>query len=163
MVSTSLKHFAKLFTYSISHLVIIVVGIKFHIKGHNGGRQYLYTLREDQALEKPFDVFADPQFKSDAVNKVALIKTDDLGADVYYFQPGQVLEYHKHKTDQIFFILKGEGTFSLDDGTNEQTFAVKAGAIVLAPNEVWHKLENTGNDELIAAQATKLPTDLHQR
>lgn len=114
-------------------------------------------------MEKPVNVFENPQFKTDAVNKVAIIKTDDMGADVYYFQPGQVLDYHKHKTDQVFFILKGQGTFSLDDGTNAENYSVQAGAIVLAPNGVWHKLENTGNDELVAAQATKLPTDLQQR
>lgn len=114
-------------------------------------------------MEKPINVFEKPQFKTDAVNKVALIKTDDIGADVYYFHSGQVLDYHKHKTDQVFFILKGEGIFSLDDGTKAESFPVQAGAIVLAPNGVWHKLENTGKDELVAAQATKLPTDLQQR
>lgn len=103
------------------------------------------------------------EFKEGAVNKMTNIKTEQLGADTYYFRPGQVLAYHQHpESDQIFFILQGEGKFYLDDG-RELVIDVNAGSVVLAPAGVWHQLANTGAGELVASQVTKLPATVVQR
>lgn len=103
-------------------------------------------------------------YQDSAVNKVANIKTDQLGADTYYFKPGQVLSYHKHpNSDQIFLIVEGEGKFYLDDGGREQVIDVKCGSLILAPANVWHQLENTGGKNLVATQVTKLPATGVQR
>jgi quercetin dioxygenase-like cupin family protein len=76
-----------------------------------------------------------------------------LTADTYYFKPGQILAYHRHPDgDQIFFILKGQGTFYLDNGTEEQ-IEVREGSIIYVPKGIYHKLE--ANGELVACQATK--------
>ncbi len=109
------------------------------------------------------DAMARCEFKDDDVNKVNYIMTDQLGADTYYFKPGQVLAYHRHpQGDQIFFIHEGEGEFYLDTGTEEK-ITIKQGSMVLAPKNVWHKVVNTGNSPLIVSQATKQPAGMEKR
>jgi len=101
------------------------------------------------------------QFKDGAVSKVTYIKTDGLASDTYYFKPGQVLDYHRHPGgDQIFFVHEGDGTYYLDDGT-EQTTALKAGAIVLAPKGAWHKI--VAKTTLVVSQATVQPAGMETR
>ncbi len=109
------------------------------------------------------NVFDDVSFKDDPVNKKTCIKTEKLTADTYYFNPGQVLDYHRHPTgDQIFFVHEGEGVFYLDDGAEEKNI-LKSGVVVLAPKNVWHKIVNTGNKALIVSQATKQPAGMEKR
>ncbi|WP_425803099.1 cupin domain-containing protein [Desulfitobacterium sp. Sab5] len=104
-------------------------------------------------MGKAETVFDQPQFKDNTVNKVNNFTGEDLTADTYYFKPGQILAYHRHPDgDQIFFILKGQGTFYLDNGTEEQ-IEVREGSIIYVPKGIYHKLE--ANGELVACQATK--------
>ena len=103
------------------------------------------------------NVLKELQLLENSLSKVVNIKTEQLGADTYYFRPGQMLAYHQHPdSDQIFFVISGKGTFYLDNGV-EQVFEVTPGSIVLAPKGVWHQLVNTGTDPLVTSQATKLP------
>ena len=99
----------------------------------------------------------------DAVNKVNLIKTDNLTLDVYYFKGGQSLGYHRHPTgDQIFTVIAGSGTFKLDDG-GEEMLEAKAGTTFLAPANVWHDLVDNGEGGLIAQQVTRQPAGMEKR
>ncbi|MFQ5428472.1 MAG: cupin domain-containing protein [Thermodesulfobacteriota bacterium] len=101
------------------------------------------------------------EFTDEAVKKVTYIKTDKLTEDTYYFNAGQVLAYHKHPTgDQIFFVQEGEGTYYLDDGS-EETTELKPGVVVLAPKDTWHKI--VAKTELVVSQATVQPAGLMQR
>lgn len=106
------------------------------------------------------DVLDNKEFKEDVVNKQVNIKTEQMTADTYYFKPGQVLKYHKHKgADQIFFVLEGHGKFYLnfEGGEGEKAFDVKPGSIMLAPADTMHQLENTSDkDPLVASQVTKV-------
>ena len=82
-------------------------------------------------MNKAETVFDKPQFTENAVNKVNNFTGEDLTTDTYYFNPGQVLAYHRHPDgDQVFFILKGQGKFYLDNGT-EEVIEVKEGSISL--------------------------------
>lgn len=109
------------------------------------------------------NVLAEPQFNADTVNKISVIKANDVTSDTYYFRPGQVLKYHRHPNgDQVFVILKGQGRFYLDDGT-EKTFDVAEGSMILAPAGVWHQLVNTGTGDLIASQVTKINAGMEAR
>lgn len=104
-------------------------------------------------MGKAESIFDLPQFNDNAVNKVNNFTGEDLTADTYYFKPGQVLAYHRHPGgDQIFFILKGQGKFYLDNGSEEE-IDVKEGSIIYVPKGVYHKL--VANGELIACQSTK--------
>jgi len=59
--------------------------------------------------------------------------------------PGRKLRIHKHlNNDELIFIHKGEGTFTLD----EQSIEVKTGTVVFVPRGVWHGLENTGKEDI---------------
>ncbi|HWJ04088.1 MAG TPA: cupin domain-containing protein [Verrucomicrobiae bacterium] len=104
-------------------------------------------------MGKAETVFDQPQFKQDGVNKVNNFTGEDLTTDTYYFQPGQVLEYHRHpQGDQVFFILKGAGKFYLDNGS-ESVLDVQDGSIIYVPKGIWHKLD--ASTELIACQTTR--------
>jgi quercetin dioxygenase-like cupin family protein len=100
-------------------------------------------------------------FKDEAVNKVTYIKTDQVAQDTYYFKAGQVLAYHRHPGgDQVFFVHEGEGTYYIDEGTEESTTLVP-GVVVLAPKGVWHKI--VASTDLVVSQATSQPAGLEQR
>ncbi len=109
------------------------------------------------------DIAACRTTQDDIVAKVTIIKTDSLSLDVYYFNAGQALGYHRHPTgDQIFTIIEGSGTFKLDDG-REETLEVGQGSTFLAPANVWHNLIDSGNGNLVAQQVTKQPSGMEKR
>lgn len=109
------------------------------------------------------NILASPAFTSGAVNKVANVAGNDITADTYYFEPGQVLAYHRHpKGEQIFFILQGHGQFYLDDGS-EKVIEATEGTVILVPTGVWHKLVNSQESRMIAAQATKAGAGMEAR
>ena len=59
--------------------------------------------------------------------------------------PGRKLRIHKHlNNDELIFINKGEGTFTL----GEQSIEVKTGTVIFVPRGVWHGLENTGKENI---------------
>jgi quercetin dioxygenase-like cupin family protein len=56
------------------------------------------------------------------------------------------MRIHKHLyNDELIFIHKGEGTFTLD----EQSIVVKTGSVVFVPRGTWHGLDNTGTENLL--------------
>lgn len=105
-------------------------------------------------MSKAETVFDQPQYSDTNVNKVNNFTGEDLTADTYYFKSGQVLAYHRHPGgDQVFYILKGQGNFYLDNGS-EEVIPVKEGSIIYVPKGVWHKLEPL-NGDMIACQTTR--------
>lgn len=102
------------------------------------------------------------EFNDGAVPKVTHIKTDGLAQDTYYFNAGQVLDWHRHPTgDQIFFVHEGEGTYYLETDGNEETLDIAPGCTFLAPMNVWHKI--VAKTELIVSQATVQPAGMETR
>jgi len=60
--------------------------------------------------------------------------------------PGRKLRIHKHlNNDELIFIHKGEGIFTLD----EQSIEVKTGTVIFVPRGIWHGLENTGKENIL--------------
>ena len=60
--------------------------------------------------------------------------------------PGRRMRIHKHlNNDELIFIHKGEGTFTLD----EQSIEVKTGDVIFVPRGIWHGLDNTGKENLL--------------
>lgn len=105
-------------------------------------------------MPKAETVLENPQYSENAVNKVNNFTGEDLTTDTYYFKKDQVLNYHKHpQGDQVFFIIKGQGTFYLDNGS-EEAIPVKDGSIIYVPKSVWHKLVAEGGD-MVACQVTR--------
>ena len=61
------------------------------------------------------------------------------------FKPGDALPVHKHlNEDELIFLHKGSGLFTLGDTQHE----IKEGAVALVPKDVWHGLQNTGNENI---------------
>ena len=58
--------------------------------------------------------------------------------------PGSGPELHVHPYEEVFVILDGEATFTIDD----QTITANSGDILLAPANTPHKFINSGNDQL---------------
>ena len=116
---------------------------------------------EEEVKMNCANVIETKEFKNENVNKVTHIKSEQMAADTYYCNPGQVLDYHRHpEGDQIFFVHEGEGVFLLDNG-KEESLALKPGVTVLAPKGIWHKI--VANKELVVSQATKQPAGMEAK
>lgn len=90
----------------------------------------------------------------------ALIGLEGLGCSLVILPPGKAacpLHRH-HASDELFFILEGEGVTRLDD----ETLPVRAGDLVAAPTgKEAHQIINTGNGELrYLAISTENATDI---
>lgn len=60
--------------------------------------------------------------------------------------PERKIPVHKHLyNDELIFIHKGEGIFTLD----EQVTEIKSGTVIFVPRGVWHGLENTGKENIV--------------
>ena len=71
---------------------------------------------------------------------------DNISFCVEDMIPGRQMRIHKHlNNDELIFIHKGEGTFTLD----EETIKVKTGTVAFVPRGVWHGLDNTGTENLL--------------
>ena len=71
---------------------------------------------------------------------------DNISFCIEDMSPGRKMRIHKHlNNDELIFIHKGEGTFTLD----EQTIQVKTGDVAFVPRGTWHGLDNTGTENLL--------------
>lgn len=84
--------------------------------------------------------------------KTRLLKTF-VGMTVLH--PGKVNEEyrmtrgHSHETEEIYVFIKGKGKMILKKENEYHEYNVKSGDIVLVPSGFWHRVINTGEEELI--------------
>ena len=91
------------------------------------------------------------EFSAEKFVKKTLFDSDKLVTDIYCFQPGQILDVHKHPhSDQVFYFIEGTGVMTVG---NEET-QVGPGDSTLAPADVEHSIRNTGSTTMIAFQVT---------
>jgi len=70
---------------------------------------------------------------------------DSISFSMEEMVPGRKMRIHKHLNhDELIFIHRGEGTFTL----GEQSIEVKAGTVAFVPRGTWHGLDNTGKENL---------------
>lgn len=80
------------------------------------------------------------------MGKVPLAAGEHLYAGMNCFLPGQEHRAHVHADqDKLYYVLAGAGEAQV----GEETHAVSAGDLVLAPAGVVHGLRNTGSAPLI--------------
>jgi len=61
-------------------------------------------------------------------------------------RPGQTTQRHRHgRTEEIYYILAGEGLLVVDD----EKQAVRVGDAVLIAPGAWHRVTNTGRENLV--------------
>ena len=86
------------------------------------------------------------KFAPEKMVKAALASTSRVQLDLYCVAPGQSQKAHTHADlDKIYYVLEGEGRFSL----GETTETLRAGEILVAPAGVEHGLDNVGPDPLL--------------
>jgi mannose-6-phosphate isomerase-like protein (cupin superfamily) len=60
-------------------------------------------------------------------------------------KPGSGIGYHEQKEDEIYYVLSGRGTMTIDG----KSFEVRPGAAVLTRPGSSHGLKQTGPDDLV--------------
>jgi|GEM_PF-549543 len=91
--------------------------------------------------------------KKDILKKVPL-DTEKLVFNIYFLEPRQILNFHKHPaTDELFYIVEGRGQFTL--GNNQ--IMVDSGSVVYGPENVFHGVVNSSNKRMVmlSVQAPK--------
>ena len=80
-------------------------------------------------------------FSAEKMGKVSLAAGEHLYAGLNCFSPGQEHKAHIHADqDKLYYVLHGAGEAMVGD----ESSAVAAGDLVLAPAGVLHSMRNTG-------------------
>ena len=79
--------------------------------------------------------------------------SQNLGLVMFYVPPHVVLEVGSHHTEEVYLILKGEGTMTLVGETRQ----VKPGTFIHLPSWCEHGVENTGDEGMEILICTSPP------
>ena len=71
-------------------------------------------------------------------------RTTDFTVGVTELEVGGWLGHHRHEPSEIYYVLSGEGTLSIDG----QDHPVRAGTAAYIPSNSEHAIRNSGNDQL---------------
>lgn len=92
------------------------------------------------------DIAARAVINPEKMGKVSLASGHHLYAGLNCLAPGQRHQAHIHADqDKLYYVVQGHG----EAGVGDETSAVSAGDLVLAPAGVIHSLKNSGSDDLI--------------
>lgn len=84
------------------------------------------------------------EFKASAFVRKRLFQTDTMHVNLYCIVPGQENPLHRHPlSDEWLYFVSGTGECVVGD----QTFQVKPGDLVLAPQDAPHAVRNTHASE----------------
>jgi len=87
----------------------------------------------------------------------AALALEDLRLKLWYFEPGEAVEYHAHlHQEEVFFVLAGAFSLTLGDPGETETVEVDEGAWWVAKPEVGHGhryLGEAGRGEVLAIGA----------
>lgn len=72
------------------------------------------------------------------------VGTADFTVGVTELEVGGWLGHHRHEPAEIYYVLSGEGTLSIDG----QDHPVRAGTAAYIPGNSEHAIRNTGSDQL---------------
>jgi quercetin dioxygenase-like cupin family protein len=98
------------------------------------GDKYVFSTKETIRYRFPTHI-------NDLVMDRSYAKTSEVF--VVVLESGGAPPLHKHDdTEQIFYVLEGEGTLVI--GKDDQTFRVAPGDVVRIPPTTWHKIVADG-------------------
>lgn len=83
------------------------------------------------------------------INDLVVDRADSQTSEVFVvvLNPGEAPPLHRHHdTEQVFYILEGEGTLSI--GTKEEKHPVRPGDVVRIPPTTLHSIQCTGTKPL---------------
>ena len=72
------------------------------------------------------------------------VRTGDFTAGVAELEVGGWLGHHRHEPSEIYYVLSGEGTLSVEGRQHH----VRSGSAVHVPGGSEHAIRNTGSEEL---------------
>ena len=85
-------------------------------------------------------------FGLEKMGKSTLFQSPRLLVGLNAFEPGQEHRLHSHAgMDKVYHVLEGEGLFLLE----EREIPMRAGEMLIAPEQVPHGIRNTGNERLV--------------
>ena len=91
------------------------------------------------------DTLSARRFSYEKMQKVSLLETERMFADVYCLEPGQEQKVHKHDgADKVYFVLEGTGHFRIGDEERD----LGPNQIVLAAAGTGHGVRNGGAEKL---------------
>jgi quercetin dioxygenase-like cupin family protein len=84
-------------------------------------------------------------FSTAKMQKVNLFESSKMFCDLYCFEPGQDQPLHTHEgSDKIYFVLEGDGIFTVGD----QTQVMRAGETTCAWSGQPHGVNNSSSNRL---------------
>jgi mannose-6-phosphate isomerase-like protein (cupin superfamily) len=85
-------------------------------------------------------------YSSQKMGKATIFESPRLLVGLNAFEPGQEHGLHAHAgQDKVYHVLEGEGRFLIADRELE----MKAGDLLVAPENVPHGVRNTGSSRLL--------------
>ncbi|MGD8847830.1 MAG: cupin domain-containing protein [Desulfobacteraceae bacterium] len=95
-----------------------------------------------------------PQYERDNIRSFLLIAESTVGAkhittSLVEMKPGGIQKPHRHKTEQCYMILQGNGVMEVDG----EKAAVGSGDTIFIPSNSLHSLYNEGQTTLIYLSA----------
>ncbi len=91
------------------------------------------------------DTLLSRRFSAEKMQKINLLETERMFADVYCLEPGQEQKVHKHGgADKVYFVLEGTGCFRIGD----EERGLGPNQMVLAPADVEHGVRNSSGERL---------------
>ncbi|MFN0205895.1 MAG: cupin domain-containing protein [Planctomycetota bacterium] len=94
----------------------------------------------------PIDPRSGAVYSATKMSKATIFESPRVLVGTNAFEPGQRHAPHAHAgADKIYYILEGEGEFSLADAT----FRVRAGEMLVAPAGIVHGVTNDTNQRLL--------------
>jgi len=85
------------------------------------------------------------------INDLVMDRSEAETSEVFIvvLKPGQAPPLHKHgDTEQLFYILEGEGTLTIKEGEEETYYPVNVGDVVRVPMSLYHSIKAEGGKEL---------------
>jgi len=75
----------------------------------------------------------------------ATVGSKNIGTSMCYLNPGEEIVYHKHEYEEVYFIVSGEGTMTLEG----EKIHLEKNLSVYVPSNAMHGQKNDGQEPLI--------------
>lgn len=103
-------------------------------------------MTPDPTTNFPLNPTAHATYRPDKMSKTTLHESPRMLVGLNAFEPGQEHSPHAHAgTDKLYYVLEGEGTFSLDG----REMVMTAGQLLVAPEGVAHGVRNSSKGRLL--------------
>lgn len=85
-------------------------------------------------------------YSAEKMGKSTLFSSDRMMVGLNAFEAGQEHKLHAHAgMDKVYHVLEGTGVFVLEN----QELPMRAGQMLIAPQDVPHGIRNTGDERLL--------------